>query len=192
MERTILHVALLLVVIVLAGCEAEFDDATGQSTQEDEQKIRFRGHVALPPGLEELFAYQANIYFNESPEADRAVFAAELHGRLAAGENLYVVDLRSQASYQQGHILQAINVPIEILFTDEARVPFPDDGTPVVFVCANGHVSAMAAALYGTMGYNAYSLRFGMISWRRSTPIQVYSSGQTPQAINGFNGPIAR
>jgi rhodanese-related sulfurtransferase len=163
-----------------------------KTTIEEEQRIRHLGHVALPPGLEKIFADHANRFFKEVAQADRAIFAAELNGRLAAGENLYVVDVRNQSSYQQGHIQQAINVPIEILFTDAAREPFPDDGTPVVFVCANGHTSAMAASLYGTMGYNAYSLRFGMIGWRRSTPVQVYSRAQTPQAINGVNGVIAQ
>lgn len=190
--KTMIRPVVVVVVMMLAGCEAEGGDLADQSMQGEEQRIRHRGHVVLAPGLEKIFADQANIFFNESAQADRAIFAAELNGRFVAGENLYVVDLRSQATYQQGHIPQAINVPIEILFTDAAREPFPDDGTPVVFVCANGHVSAMAAALFGTMGYNAYSLRFGMIGWRRSTPVQVFSSGQAPQTINGLNGPIAQ
>lgn len=166
--------------------------ASADAPQDSDWRIRHRGHVALAPGLEKIFANQANIFFSESPQADRAVFASELNARLASGEILYIVDLRDTATYQQGHIPGALNVPIETLFTDAAREPFPDDGTPFVFVDANGHVASMAAAMYGTMGYNAYALRYGMIGWRRTTAVQVYSSTQTPQAISGLNGPIVQ
>lgn len=169
------------------------DSTSDESTEfvEAAGKIKPGRPVDLPPGLRKMFAGYASHFFVET-QGDRAVFAVELQNRLKASEVLFIVDVRDEASYQRGHIPAATNIPIEGLFTEQVLETLPTDGTPVVVICANGHVSSMAAGVLGTMGYNAYALRFGMIGWNRATPVQVYSTKQVPQTISGLGGPIAQ
>lgn len=196
MGNTLRFVLLLCIAFPgFFGCAGELEQPAGLEESvkgeapDPVRKIKPRPHRTLPPGLEKQFAQHIQAFMTET-QADHTVFASELNIRLRAGEVLYVVDVRDQPSYQRGHIPSAINIPIELLFTEEMLEGFPDDGTPVVVVCANGHVASMAAGLLGSMGYNAYALRFGMIAWNRTTPVQVYSTTQTPQTITGLGGSI--
>jgi rhodanese-related sulfurtransferase len=65
----------------------------------------------------------------------------------------------------------------------------PTDGTPIVLVSANGHAAGMAAGVLGAMGYNVYTLRFGMIAWAGSTDVQIHRADKT-QRIQGLNGAL--
>ena len=66
----------------------------------------------------------------------------------------------------------------------------PTDGTPVVTVCVTGHTGSMAMSVLGALGYNAYTLRFGMMGWSASTPMKVWSASQVPQNIIGLGGAV--
>lgn len=65
----------------------------------------------------------------------------------------------------------------------------PTDGTPIVLVSSNGHAASMAAGVLGTMGYNVYVLRFGMISWASFSDVRIHRADRT-QRIQGLGGPL--
>ncbi len=65
----------------------------------------------------------------------------------------------------------------------------PTDGTPIILVSSNGHAAAMAAGMLGTIGYNVYVLRFGMISWVTSSDVKVFRSDRN-QRIQGLGGAV--
>jgi rhodanese-related sulfurtransferase len=133
-------------------------------------------------------ARRANDFFGKA-QGERILFAAELQRRLGVGEAIFVLDVRDQASYEKAHIPNAVNIPLESLFTEASLKQLPANGTPVVVVSANGHPGSMAAGVLGSMGYNAFALRLGMVGWSRSTPMQVASESQAPQVLTGLGGP---
>jgi rhodanese-related sulfurtransferase len=73
----------------------------------------------------------------------------------------YVIDIRSETDFNAGHILNAVNVPFANIL-DAA----PDaNGKPILMVCYTGQTAARGTAALRMMGYEAYSMKWGMSGW---------------------------
>jgi thiosulfate/3-mercaptopyruvate sulfurtransferase len=70
--------------------------------------------------------------------------AARLHERIEAGEEIQVVDVRSEHAYRRGHIPGAENVPIH-RFTE--AIEDHDWADEIVVACPHGESSLQAARL---------------------------------------------
>jgi cysteine synthase B len=99
------------------------------------------------------------------------ITAAELAAR--QGDTL-IVDVRAGMAYAFGHLPGSINMRDDYL--DDVLVhgvPFPA-ATTVVFVCANGELSARFAAYLDRRGRSAASLTGGVVGWRdEGRPLEV-------------------
>jgi rhodanese-related sulfurtransferase len=73
-----------------------------------------------------------------------------------------IVSVRSADHYAAGHIPGAINIGLDSL-ADNLNKLDPDE--PVYVYCYTGHSAAQATAVLQMLGYDAYSLKFGMCSW---------------------------
>lgn len=73
----------------------------------------------------------------------------------------YVMDLRSAGDFANGHIKNAVNVPIANVL-DEAKKA---GSKPILVVCYTGQTAARAVAGLQLMGYNAKILKWGMAGW---------------------------
>lgn len=70
------------------------------------------------------------------------------------------VDVRSQSEYDQGHLVLAANIPLNLLSLKK-RLLRPD--VPYVFYCDTGRRSRAAAYLLGKLGFNTFALRGGLV-----------------------------
>ena len=77
-------------------------------------------------------------------------------------DEMTILDVRNSDHYAAGHIPGAIHIEMDNL-ADNLKKLNPD--APVYVYCYTGHTSAQATALLQILGYNAYSLKFGMCSW---------------------------
>jgi rhodanese-related sulfurtransferase len=73
-----------------------------------------------------------------------------------------ILDIRKAEYYTAGHIPGAINFGISSLADNLDKL---DPDAPVYVYCDTGHWAAEAAALLQMLGYNAWSLKFGICSW---------------------------
>ena len=81
---------------------------------------------------------------------------------------LKVIDVRQAYEYQGGHIEGAALVPIEGLysFAQSLVAQNPGKELPLIFVCAVGQRSAVAAEVAAICGYSrVYNLAGGMSGW---------------------------
>jgi rhodanese-related sulfurtransferase len=81
-------------------------------------------------------------------------------------EDAVIVDIRNEAEFKDGHIINAQHIPRADLKsrTDELR-KFKD--RPIVVCCANGTSSASALRELSTAGFeNVHSLKGGISAWR--------------------------
>jgi rhodanese-related sulfurtransferase len=141
----------------------------------------------IPPGVYAHTAARLADFFARTKGA-RTVYATDLQVRLANGTSQLVLDIRPVVDFNAGHIPGAVNIPLDVLFRPENLVALPTDGTDIIVVCHTGHTASMALGGLTALGYNAYVLRFGMMGWRASTPMKVFSPTQTSQAIFGLGG----
>jgi len=77
-----------------------------------------------------------------------------------------LVDVRTKNEYQQGHIPNAINIPLNEL---DKRVSELPQGKPIVVVCASGNRSKSGASKLVSAGYeNISNLKGGTMTWMMS------------------------
>ena len=92
---------------------------------------------------------------------------AELRRRLEAGEDVLVLDVRSAEDFEgeQGHIPGAVNIPLEVLPAQLARLADRLE-KPVAIVCRTDRRSARAAQILARQGFrDVHVVRQGMTDW---------------------------
>lgn len=116
----------------------------------------------------------------------KSIKAADLFVNLNdgdAGNNPLIIDLRAAEDYANGYIPGAVNIGITKLFTAEQLAKLPKD-KPIVIYCYSGQSSAQATAALRMMGYDAYSLLYGVSSWgfndKVKYPFTAAQSGNYP------------
>jgi hydroxyacylglutathione hydrolase len=76
-----------------------------------------------------------------------------------------VVDVRSQDEYTEGHVTEALHIPVDDLL---ARIDeLPKDRT-LLFICAMGARSGLACEMAAAMGFDSeklYNIEEGTPSW---------------------------
>jgi rhodanese-related sulfurtransferase len=90
------------------------------------------------------------------------ITASDLNLKIAEDEEMTIISCRSATDYAGGHIPGAINIGITSLLDNLDKIN-PD--APVYVYCYTGHTAAQMASLLNLLGYDAYSLKFGMCSW---------------------------
>ena len=104
-------------------------------------------------------AEKAAAYFANFPADKHVVSVANLLERVAAGEDICVLDIRSAEDYAAGHIQGAINVPYGVAVA-ESLDKIPDD-IPVLVYCYSGQTASQTIALLNLAGKDAYNVSGG-------------------------------
>jgi rhodanese-related sulfurtransferase len=97
----------------------------------------------------------------QSQSVRKNIAAAELLQLQGSGAS--IVDVRTPAEFEAGHIASAINVPVDQL---QMVAPAWDKNQPVVVYCATGARSAEAATYLAGAGFKkVYDLTGGLVTW---------------------------
>jgi rhodanese-related sulfurtransferase len=83
---------------------------------------------------------------------------------LSEEPQLQVVDVREPHEREAGHIAGSRHIELVRLSAEAATL---EQGRPVVFYCRVGARSEMAAQAFRAAGYEAYSMRGGLLRWAR-------------------------
>ena len=80
-------------------------------------------------------------------------------------EPLIILDVRTEAEYQAGHIAGALLLPNEEIEKTTQPIELPDLDAVILVYCRSGNRSAQAARKLGALGYvNVYDFG-GIIDW---------------------------
>jgi rhodanese-related sulfurtransferase len=91
--------------------------------------------------------------------------SASLQGRLAAGEDIQLVDIRTPAEVAQAAIPNAVHLPMHLLPVRLNELPRDKE---VVLYCRSGARSYHACSYLTQQGFdNVLNLRGGIIAWAR-------------------------
>jgi hydroxyacylglutathione hydrolase/adenylyltransferase/sulfurtransferase len=94
-------------------------------------------------------------------EDEVAVAPEWVRDRHEAGE-IQLVDVREPYEWDAGHLAGARHIELERVATEASTI---DKDKPVVFYCAVGARSGMAAMAFRRAGYDAYSMDGGITAW---------------------------
>lgn len=77
-----------------------------------------------------------------------------------------LVDVRTKNEYMQGHLPNAVNIPLNELGDHIGKIP---QDKPVVVVCASGNRSKSGASKLVDAGFtNVFNLKGGTMTWMMS------------------------
>lgn len=78
-------------------------------------------------------------------------------------EDVVIIDVREEDEYKQGHIKNAVLIPLNTI--DENNPQLPDKNQTLLIYCRSGNRSAKAAKKFIKLGYqNVYDFG-GIIDW---------------------------
>lgn len=95
-----------------------------------------------------------------TPQTD--IDPAQLVSRLEREDQVQVVDVRELYEREAGHIADTRHIPMAELTTRAKEI---DRERPVVFYCRVGARSDMAAQAFRASGYEALSMKGGLVRW---------------------------
>jgi rhodanese-related sulfurtransferase len=79
------------------------------------------------------------------------------------GGDVQVVDTRERYEYEEGHVPGAVNIPHMATLPRNAELA---RDKPIIFVCATGQRSAVAAEFAATLGLeDLYNVEGGTVAW---------------------------
>jgi rhodanese-related sulfurtransferase len=115
----------------------------------------------------------------------RSIYAADLKKRMDKGERLFLLDIRLAENFLTGHIPGSLNVEFYDALEPHNVAKLPTDGTPIIIICYTGHTASQLDSLLNLVGYNSWTLRFGMMGWNDRTRTSVWSSRDSQELCGG-------
>ena len=86
---------------------------------------------------------------------------------LKDNEDVFIISMQSPEDYAAGHIPGAVNIPgPQFIAGDERLLSLPRN-KKIIVTCYIGHYSSMGTLILNQMGYEAYSLAWGLAGWNR-------------------------
>ncbi|KPJ22827.1 rhodanese-like domain-containing protein [Streptococcus phocae] len=79
---------------------------------------------------------------------------------LVKQKKIQLLDVRSKAEYQAGHIKQARHFPLNQIGTYKSP-----KGDPLYLICQSGMRSQKASRILNKMGYQTINVKGGMAAW---------------------------
>lgn len=163
-----------------AFCE---DEGLGEFVSEAAPK---GASMTIPPGNYAMVAKYANKFLSTPPGGSRTIYAENLMDgvddpNLADELNdFFLLDVRPVAEYCADTVPGAINIPMTELAKPENLAKLPTD-KPILVICNTGHTASISTAVLGMLGYDVWTLRFGMMGWRAATKAKIWSPKYSQQ-----------
>ena len=94
--------------------------------------------------------------------------AKQFYEMMQKEKNIIILDVRTPQEYQEGHISNAINIPVQILGQQLDKLKNFKDKKILVY-CRSGHRSAIASQILDRAGFkNVNNLKGGLFEWKTS------------------------
>lgn len=137
---------------------------------------------AITPEEAAVVAKVSNEYLSTMPAKEYHVMASEVLERINSGKKDFIlVDVRmpKDKTYDQGHLPDAIFIGFKDIAKPENLAKLSKDKDIIVY-CATGHEENKALTVLRMLGYKAYAMKWGYMSWKTAMP-----TGLTLKTIEG-------
>lgn len=160
MRKMVWLLALAVGVGLVAGCGDDGESPTGTTPVDQFEVVRAAVDTYLSSGDGPTLSAQD--LYDTMTDTDTT-------------NDYFVVSVRSAAHYAIGHIPGAINIPWQDTADATLLAGLPTDQKIAVY-CYTGHTGAVATTTLRALGYEAYNVKFGIMSWTRDTAVRVASA----------------
>jgi rhodanese-related sulfurtransferase len=119
-------------------------------------------------------------YFANLPESNNMIVIEDLLAKIDAGEEMFIIDVRSADDYALGHLKGAVNLPFASTAIAENLEFIPDD-IPVFVNCYTGQTASQVTVVLNVAGKNVTNIRGGWL--RGITTAAGYESYVDTEAV---------
>ncbi len=106
--------------------------------------------------------------FNSEQAGYHKITAEEAKARIDSGDDMIILDVRTQEEYNTDHIEGAFLIPNQTIANTQPEF-LPDLDTEILIYCRSGNRSAQAAEKLVDMGYTRVHDFGGIINWPYAT-----------------------
>ena len=184
-KKLIAVLMFMLFVVVSPVAFAEEDEGVGEVAS------AIKSNGPIPAGQFAIIAKYADLYLSGAGGPHRTIFASVFNDGINNITNPYddlsdffVLDIRTAADFAKGHIAGATNVQFAAVAKPESLLLYPTD-KPILVVCYTGHTASVATGILNTLGYDAWTLRFGMASWTAASSQKIYDPTKSQTIYGG-------
>ncbi len=179
MKRLLGVLLIMTLVLSMAACssEPEAKIETGMDLSKDGSKGESQDTDMVEVSVEQL----ANDFFANLPDHIYKIKQAEFVDKVAAGDDMVILDIRQPDAYAEGHIKGAINVPWGTAISENLNKIAQDK--EVFIYCYSGQTAGQAVATLNIAGINARSVNLG---WNFGISKVDGVDAVTETAVNAF------
>ena len=157
MKKNLLAIGLISTALLLSACTSPAAKTTDipKATEAVTQTVQATA-VPVPTSSPQTEAPQKAEYKSLTPQEAKA--------RIDSGDDLIVLDVREDSEFAQGHVPNAVLLPLGQI-KDKADDVLPDKDAEILLYCRSGNRSRQAAMILLDLGYtNVYDFG-GIVSW---------------------------
>ncbi len=154
-------ISILLLTLVLSfsfiACSAKEEAAP---VVEKTTEVKTAVVEKAPEPVVDPVVEAANAFFANKPDDSYLIKETAFVDMVKAGEEPFILDIRSAADYEAGHVMGAFNAPWGATAIPAALSQLPVDQTVYVY-CVSGQTAGQTVALLNVAGFDAKSVRYG-------------------------------
>ncbi|MEA2023147.1 MAG: rhodanese-like domain-containing protein [Actinomycetota bacterium] len=159
--RRMHHVSLIGLLLALAMIAAACSSSSEETTTTTTTTVAAATTTTVAP-----FDLVASVdeYLSALPEGFQAIGDIQAFKDGVEASGALVIDVRTTAEYEEGHIPGAVNIPLRTLAANVDKIP---TDTQVYVYCKSGFRAAQALSSLGMLGYttNVLSYKPGWNGW---------------------------
>lgn len=100
------------------------------------------------------------------------------------GDDVIIVDVRTAEEYNSGHLVGAVNIPVETI-TDKKPAELPDRDAMIIIYCRTGNRTVTAYKKLTELGYTNVHDMGGIVDWPYETVTETAAASEaTPAAVD--------
>ncbi len=156
MKKWLALLLALVMVLSLTACG---------SSQEDNVSMDMGGETTEAPQTTEAPVAMSDLdamavaYFDNKPDHNYMISAADFVELVKSGEEVTILDIRGAGDYEKGHVAGAVNLPWGSAIA-EGLSSIPSD-KPVFVYCYTGQTAGQAVMTLNLAGFDARSVSLG-------------------------------
>jgi len=168
MKKILIPILILVLVLSFAGCGTtaptetsgmvvETSSAEPTTTEEATTETSVEPSEEMPAANGAADA--AIAYFHNMPEHSYKIPQKDFIDKVAAGEAMFILDIRSAADYEKGHVKGAVNAPWGPAIAENLN-KIPQTGEVFIY-CYTGQTAGQAVMTLNAAGIPARSVNLG-------------------------------
>ena len=165
-RQRLLFCLVIIITPALLSCSTKTqNNDTSDNADQSSQNVRSNDKYAKTTGTDDSMTTETSYVRREGS----TISVADLKAAMDSGEKFALLDVRTQAEYDEAHLESVYALISYDQIIERASELPPDKQMPIFAFCRSGRRSGVAALTLRELGYEqAFNVEGGIIAWNRA------------------------